>query len=128
MGTQRASNKDVLDAIAKQGESIDKLINVLTAQSMPADPGPIRDEAADTAPVEDKTTDNKLKVDDAYLVHQKAKAQAHADAKGTEVVLYCRVNKANETKIAYALRERYDDTIAKQPSHRGAVATFTPAA
>ncbi len=122
MGTQRASNKDVLDAIAKQGESIDKLINVLTAQSMPVE-----------APVEDKTTEGKAKdpriaVDDAYLTHQKGKAQAHADSKGTEVVLYCRVNKAAETKLAYALRERYDDTIVNQPSHRGAVATFQPTA
>ncbi len=125
MGTQRASNKDVLDAIAKQGESIDKLINVLTAQSMPAD------ETADTSPVEDKVKDKVtegIKVNEAYLTHQKGKAQAHADSKDTEVVLYCRVNKAAETKLAYALRERYDDTIVNQPSHRGAIATFQPTA
>jgi hypothetical protein len=66
-----------------------------------------------------------VKVDDAYLTHQKAKAKAHAESKGENVVLYARKNKLGETKVAYALQERYDTQIAKQPSHLGAIETFS---
>ena len=45
-------------------------------------------------------------------------------AKGEEVVLYARKNKQGTTKLAYALRERYDDVISGQPSHIGAVGSF----
>ncbi len=118
MGDKRTTNKDIIDALAKQGDSIDKLVTALTSQAMP-DGG-----TKGGAPVK---TDSP-KVDEAYLTHQKGKSQAHATDKGCEVVLYARVNKAGETKLAYAQRDRYDDVIIGQPSHIGPVATFQPAA
>ena len=118
MGSQRTTNKDIVDAIAKQATSIDALVATLTTQAMPI-------EASVIAATPSKT--DSPKVDDAYLTHQKGKSQAHATDKGCEVVLYARVNKAGETKLAYAQRDRYDSVITGQPSHIGAVASFQPA-
>ncbi len=118
MGTARTSNKDIAD-------KLDTLIDILTAQAMPvaetpapSDPGPIRDEGGEAK--------SDIAVDEAYLAHMTAKAADHATAKGDEVVLYARKNKRAETKLAYALRERYDDVIVGQPSHLGAVGSFQP--
>lgn len=120
MGTARTSNKDILEAL---DNGFDRLITALTANAVTA---PVA--ASDNIPVlvpEDDTP--TVEVDPEYLSHMNGKAQAHATDKGIETVLYARVNKANQTKLAYALRERYDTVVAKQPSCKGAVATFQPA-
>jgi hypothetical protein len=109
MGASRTSNKDIAD-------KLDTLIGILTAQ------------AEQTQPVaaSPTTEGGTVQVDEAYLECMTPKAAAHATDKGEETVLYARVNKAGETKLAYALRSRYDAVVAKQPSCKGAVATFQP--
>lgn len=115
MGAVRTTNKDI-------AEKLDTLIDLMTAQAMQENVAPAAQPKAEAEAV---TKDVKL--DEAYLEHQKVKAQAHATAKGSEVVLYVRRNKAGENKVAYALRPRYDEQIVKQPSHIGAVASLQPA-
>jgi len=110
MGAKRTTNKDILDRL-------DSLIDVLTAQAMPATPA--------SQPKAENSGVETIEIDAAYLAHLKGKAEGHAKDKGSEVVLYSRKNKAGETKLAYALRERYDTQIVNQPSHIGAVATFS---
>lgn len=115
MGASRTSNKDICD-------KLDTLIGIMTAQAMPA-ADPVLPEV--TTPVtEGDEPESTVKVDEAYLAHMTAKAADHATAKGEEVVLYARKNKQGTTKLAYALRERYDDVISRQPSHIGAVGSF----
>lgn len=110
MGASRVSNKDILDGLES---GFDRLITALTANAVPA--------AAKPAPT---TEGGDIEVDEAYLSHMTVKAADHATLKGEEVVLYSRKNKAGETKLAYALRSRYDEVVAKQPSCLGAVGTF----
>lgn len=117
MGASRTSNRDVLDAIEAQTASIDKLVNALTAGSIATQP------AVQAGPT---TNGGEIEVDEAYLQHMTVKAAEHATAKGEEVVLYARRNKANETKLAYALRPRYEDILSKQPSCLGPVGSFKP--
>jgi len=112
MGNARTSNKDVLDAL---NEGFDKLITVLTQQAMPV-----------AAPAETASANQDVSVDEAYKAHQSTKAAAHAVDKGQPVVLYARKNKAGETKIAYALAERFTDVVAKQPSCLGALEIYQP--
>lgn len=112
MGASRTSNKDICD-------KLNTLIGIMTAQAMPAAETPV------TTPVtEGDEPESTVKVDEAYLAHMTAKAADHATAKGEEVVLYARKNKQGTTKLAYALRERYDAVISGQPSHIGAVGSF----
>ena len=99
MGASRTSNKDVLNAIEAMGTSI-----VDALQSLAAPP----------------------KVDEAYLAHMNLKAAAHATKQNAEVVLYSRRNKSNQTKLAYALRSRFEDTIKAQPSCLGVIGTYKP--
>lgn len=112
---------------AELGSKIDKLIDVLTAQAIAPAPvaAPAKGSPAEVAFAAD-AVNNTVQLDGAYLTHQKGKSQAHANDKGMTVILYCRVNKAGETKLAYSLEERYNASIINQPSHRGEVARFTP--
>ena len=103
---------------AQLGEKLDKLIELMTAQAIQAPP---------VATPESPTTEGgSVKVDSAYLAHMNAKAADHATAKGSEVVLYARQNQRGETKLAYALRDRFDEVVSKQPSCKGAVGSFQP--
>jgi len=113
MGTARTSNKDILDAL---DSGFDRLITALTANAVAAP-------AAIAAPA---TPEGAVQVDEAYLAHMTVKAAEHATNKGEEVVLYARRNKAGETKLAYALRSRFDEVVAKQASCKGAVGSFQP--
>lgn len=113
---ERTSNKQLAD-------KLDTLIDLMTQQAMAAVPNiPVLTDEVSGA----ETETTSIKVDAAYQTHQNGKAQSHADTKGVEVVLYARKNKAGETKLAYALRNRYDEVVSKQPSHLGAVASFQP--
>ena len=104
---------------AQLGEKLDKLIEIMTQQAIAA-PAPV---TLVETPTESETP-SKVAVDEAYLAHMNLKAADHATAKGSEVVLYARKNKQGETKLAYALRDRYDEQIVRQPSHIGAVGSF----
>lgn len=119
MGTQRVSQKDVLSAIENQTASIDALVSALTASAIDK---PVATEQ--NAPTKEAISETDISVDDAYLQHMTAKAADHATAKGETVVLYARRNKANETKLAYALQERYDTVVSKQPSCLGPIGSF----
>jgi hypothetical protein len=111
MGASRTSNKDIADRL-------DTLIDLLTATAIAA--------PAATTVETPAITEGDVKVDEAYLAHMNLKAADHATTKGEEVVLYARKNKAGETKLAYALRGRYDEVVKKQPSCIGPVGSFKP--
>jgi len=108
MGASRTSNKDIADRL-------DTLIDLMTAQAS---------QAAVAAPAATPTEGSSIDVDPEYLAHMTAKAADHATAKGEDVVLYARRNKAGTLKLAYALRARFDTVVAKQPSCIGPVEEF----
>jgi len=112
MGAKRTTMKDL-------SNKLDTLIDVLTAQAIPSEPVIVADAAPSTDGVE------VVEIDKAYLAHVTKKVTAFAKEKGGEYVLYTRKNKAGEMKLAYAARERYDTQVINQPSHIGAVATFS---
>ena len=109
--SERTSNKQILDAILALTDAITSTTIAPVVNATPV-------AAVETADVE---------VDGAYLEHLQAKAAAHATAKGEDVVLYARRNKAGETKLAYALASRWDDKVKGQPSTLGVVDTYQPA-
>ena len=116
MGTSRTSNKDVLEAL---NAGFDRLITALSADAIAAPSVPAAANVA--APAVGET---EVAVDEAYLAHMTAKAADHATNKGSTVVLYARRNKAGETKLAYALKERFDTVVIKQPSCLGPMGSF----
>ena len=124
MGDKRTSMKDV-------AAKLDTLIDLMTSQASQAEIA-APSEAPDSPTTEGQLasqvsdSDGTVKVDEKYLAHMTPKAAEHATTKGEEVVLYARRNGRGETKLAYALRSRYDDVVAKQPSCLGAVASFKP--
>jgi hypothetical protein len=117
MGNARTSNKDVLNSVEQLTSKIDSLVDALVANAQP------KADATPTA-IEETATEGGIQVDPAYMACMTEKAANHATSKGSEVVLYARRNKAGEHKLAYALRERYDDVVSKQPSCIGPVGTF----
>jgi hypothetical protein len=125
MGASRTSNKDVLNAIEGLTSTVDQLVNVLTANAMPS--APAEPEAVVVPTTETPAKPEGVQVDGAYLSHMQGKAADHATAKGSDVVLYARRNKMGQTKLAYALKERYQTVIARQPSTLGALHEYHPA-
>jgi len=106
--------KDVMTAIEGQTQSIDALVTALTAGAIaPAVAAPV---VEDDAPA--------IEVPEGYLAKMTEKASAHATTKGSEVVLYARKNQRGETKLAYALRERFD--ALNDRGLIGPVGTFQP--
>lgn len=117
MGASRVSQKDVLDAIENQTASIDKLVTALTAGAIaPAAPSVAQPITEGDAPA--------IEVSEGYLARMTEKAANHATSKGCEVVLYARKNQRGETKLAYALRERFDTLTDK--GLIGPVGSFQP--
>jgi hypothetical protein len=112
MGDSRVSNKDI-------ASKLDTLIDLMTANALATPSVP--------AVAAQPTEGGKIEVDAAYLTHMKAKASDHATTKGSEVVLYGRKNKGGEIKLAYALRERFDEVVAKQPSCLGEIESYSAA-
>lgn len=98
------------------GTKLDTLIDVLTKQALPAPAAPVAAVADSEAPA--------IEVSEGYLSKMTEKASNHATSKGCEVVLYARKNQRGETKLAYALRERFDALTDK--GLIGAVGTFQP--
>lgn len=115
---RQVTTQELADRLDNVASNIDKLVNVLTANAV-SEPTQPTAEAPVTTP-QSKT----VEVDPAYLAHMSQKAEAHAKAKGEDVVLYARQNKQGQLKLAYAMAGRYHDQIARQPSCRGAVQTF----
>lgn len=123
MGTQRTSNKDIAD-------KLDTLIELMVAQAeretAKQTPRTYFDNAPAPALTESVIESPPVVLDEAYLAHMSLKAGEHATAKGSEVVLYARKNRRGENKLAYAMRDRYDESIVRQPSHLGPVGSFQP--
>lgn len=118
MGTQRTSQKDVLEAVQAQTASIDALVAALSRDAIATT------ETQSPVAVSNDIAETEVSVDAAYLEHMTAKAADHATNKGETVILYARRNKAGETKLAYALQERFDTVVAKQPSCLGPMGSF----
>lgn len=116
MGKQ-VTTAELSTKIDTLADSVSNLVNALTADAMAS---PIEGKSAVAEAI------TKVEADPAYIAHQSIKAQEHAIAKGEEVVLYTRRNKANEVKVAYALRSRYDEVVSKQPSCLGPIGSFQP--
>ena len=118
MGTQRTSNKDVLDAINALTQAITQ--SVINA---PAPAAPAQVQVAQ-APEE---TNAPVKLDPCYVNHVKvAKAQPYANDKGADVVLYARHNGRGETKLAYCLAEKF--AKLRDRGLIGAIAIMNPEA
>jgi len=115
MGTQRTSNKDLAD-------KLDTLISILTAQAQaPAKPVPVETESdsivkAGPLPMsqERKPKPAPVSVGDAsvdakYMTHMENKVSKLVASDGQERVIYLRRNLHGETKIAYCLKERWNN-------------------
>ncbi len=115
MGASRVSNKDILDAINGIGPSIvEALRDVALAQA------PATVQAASVP----ETGKPSINVSKEYLANRKVAAQAHANKVGTEVVLYARTNLQNETKLAFAIADRY--AVLKDRGLIGEVKRYSP--
>ena len=88
MGTQRASNKDILDAI-----------NALTQA--------ITSTYVKPAPVVEQAPDTDVQVPESYLNLMSGKVEAACKADGLDRILYARRNLHGETKLAYCMASRW---------------------
>lgn len=127
MGTQRTTNKDILEALEAQTAAIGALAEAISGNVTPQ---PFKAPAADnvptlTTPVAKGEAAQSLNVNEQYLNRMVEKAQKHSSAKGAGVVLYARRNKSGEVKLAYALMERYAEL--RDNGLIGPIRTFEPA-
>lgn len=125
MGAQRTSNKDILVAIEQQTNAINALVGVLAGTQNTPPSGEI-----DCTPVTDpapkqvsEPTGRKARYEADYLSHMKTKVAELVANDGQSRVLYGRVNKAGEDKLAYALRTRFDAGL-KDRGYQGVVEFF----
>lgn len=110
MGTQRTSNKEILEAINALTAAITAAHTAAPAQVAPAPEVKAEREAAVNVPA-------------TYMTHMQDKASAWAKQKGENVVLYARRNSNDETKLAYALKSRF--LRLKDKGFIGAIAEYT---
>ena len=76
-------------------------------------------------PTDDNTKGDKTaSVDAAYMSHMVAKVQARANSDGNSYVLYARTNKANQTKLAYCVADKWTGLTDKRIL--GPVKTVSP--
>lgn len=115
----RVSQKQVLDAILAMPAQI---AAAMAANATPTGSIPVLpvDEAIQTP----TPTPEKVSVDAAYLSHVSAKLQERANADGNTYVLYARHNKANETKLAYCIADKFSALTDRRII--GAVKTVAP--
>lgn len=102
MGTQRTSNKDVLNSINGLSDQMATLIGLLSAQAQ----APAQVATPVTEPARNVEAPT-VKVPADYHKHQVAKAAEHAKRQGQDVVVYTRRNGKGELKIAYCLASRF---------------------
>lgn len=99
MGTQRISNKDLLDAINSIGPAVAQAIQGTQVAATPA--------VETTAAPEQDASEGGVKVPPAYHKRVLAKVQAKTNTDGEARVLYARRNLAGEVKLAYCLASRW---------------------
>lgn len=114
----RVSNKQVLDAI----EAMPAAIAAAIAGTSAIDPAISSTEPVGSPLVQ--ATDNAPTVDKAYLSHMTGKLQTRSNDTGLTHVLYARTNKANETKLAYCVADKFAGLTDRRII--GAVATISP--
>ncbi|KKL46285.1 hypothetical protein LCGC14_2347110, partial [marine sediment metagenome] len=68
--------------------------------------------------------DQTASIDAAYLSHMTNKLQARSNDDGKDYVLYARVNKANQTKLAYCVADKWAGLTDKRII--GPVKTVSP--
>ena len=107
MGTSRASNKDILDAI-------NALTSAITATHVAA-PAPVIAAPVQAAPTGEAT----VNVDAKYMAHMASKVDAMVKADGQSRILYTRRNGYGEVKLAYTLASNW--TTLKDRGLIGAV-------
>ena len=115
--TGRVSNKQILSALNDLPTAIAAAIAGNTVASPVISESPI---AADATP----ETADSINVDGGYLSHVTTKLQARANDTKKTYVLYARVNKANETKLAYCEADKWSTLTDKRIV--GAVSTVAP--
>jgi len=111
--SNRVSNRQILDALTDLPSAIASAIAGTAAPvaiDTPADDTP----AATKAPA----------VDAAYLSHVATKLQARANDTKKDYVLYARINKAGETKLAYCEADKWSSLTDKRIV--GPVKTVSP--
>lgn len=122
MGTQRTSNRDILTAIEAQTSAINALVGAIAGQVHTPVSGTI-----DTTPVTDPNpkadAPTKARYEAGYMAHMQAKVADLVANDGQSRVLYGRVNKAGEHKLAFALRTRFDKGL-KDRGYQGVVAFY----
>ena len=122
MGTQRASNKDILDAINALTQAITythvkpAVDNVQAGtKTMAAPPAvlPMSQERNKPAPVVEQATETEVEYDPDYLLVMQNKVHAACKADGLDRILYARRNQRcsprypnGELKLAYCLASR----------------------
>lgn len=116
MGSQRTSNKDILDAISAQTAAIGNLVTALSGSAAPSEP----DAPVTPAPVK---AESGYDIPKPYMEHMDKKVAKLTATDGQARVLYLRKNQAGEHKLAYALKTRWDAGI-KDNGMIGAVRVY----
>lgn len=117
MGTQRTSMKDVLEAINAQNETLSALVSAIAGTQAQAST-PV------SAPAPAQADAHEIDVPQSYFetVDNKIKRLISEDAQPR--VMYARKNQRGETKLAYALKARYDAGL-KDNGFIGVVKTYS---
>ena len=124
MGTQRTSMKDVLAAIEAQSNTLATLVTVLTAQAQPQvqAPAPVVKPTVQAAPKAEPSSGYDVPA--SYMKRMDAKVSGLTALDGKARVLYLRRNLNGETKLAFALKDRWDAGI-KDNGLIGAVKVYS---
>lgn len=113
--TGRVSNKQILEALNDLPAAMAAAMQGTQATPVAETPTPADESAGN---------DTTINVDAGYLSHVTAKLQDRANTDGNTYVLYARVNKANETKLAYCLGSKWSSLTDRRIV--GAVKTIAP--
>ena len=115
MGTQRASNKDILEAIQGLTQAITaSMVAPAPTPDIPvleAQPNilPMAHERKAPAPVIKpvQSGESSVQVPEQYLNHMGTKVQALVTGDGQDRILYTRKNLRGEVKLAYCLASKW---------------------
>lgn len=110
MGAQRTSNKDLLQAINAQTESINALVDALTSQTAaPAAAAPATPAVEVAEPeASPPSANDPIRVDKGYRDHMVRKVTALVNSDGEPRVLYARRNGKGEIKLAFRKQSMWD--------------------
>ena len=124
MGTQRTSMKDVLAAIEAQSATLATLVTVLTAQAQTQVTQPVVRPTVQAPVNKPAEPSSGYDIPASYMKRMDAKVSGLTALDGKARVLYLRRNLNGETKLAFALKDRWDDGI-KDNGLIGAVKVYS---